>query len=161
MRIVTLLLVGCFAGMIGGMASCTEARAQEADPHMAMMGRYARKPPVYPEDRTSWRAYLKAIKYGLPPVLPPAWTRGPLSHDGRGLYGPPYYAYPRPALGYQGYAGFSGDDPDAYHAVIPPPIPPAIPREPADPKTSAPPPSAPMPPAEPVPTPVSEPVEKR
>jgi hypothetical protein len=147
--------------MLSGVALCADAPAEGADPHMAMLGRYARKPPVYPDVHTSRHAYLKAIRYGLPPVMPPAWTRGPLAHDGRGLYAPPYYAYPRPMLGYQGYAGFSGVDPDAYHAVIPPPIPPVMSHETTGPKASEPGDSAPMPPSEPIPTPVSEPVEKR
>jgi hypothetical protein len=158
MRIAATLLAGCLFGTLFTLTTSSSALGQELD-HMPLLGRYARRPPVYPNVRTSPPAYFKAIKYGLPPVLPPAWTRGPLSHDGRGLYDPPCYAYPRPPLGHQGYAGFGGGDPNAYHAVIPPPIPPVIPHA-STPASSNAVPTAPMPPGEQIPTPPSDPGNK-
>jgi hypothetical protein len=126
------------------------ALAQEPYPS-PVAGAYARRPPVYPYVRVSPHFYRKAVRHGFAPVLPPPITQ---HQDGRGLYGPPYYAYPRPPLGYSGYAGFSGVDPNAYRSVIPSPIPPTMPRSQSD---SA---SPPMMPAEPIPTPPSDPGPK-
>ena len=145
MRITSFLLAGCFIATSFALTAADCALAQGIDPS-PVMGAYARRPPVYPNARVSPHFYRKAVRCGFAPVLPPSITT---HQDGRGLYGPPYYAYPRPPLGYSGYAGFSGTDPNAYRSVIPPPIPPTIPRAQADSE------SPPMPPAEPIPTPPS------
>jgi hypothetical protein len=151
MRIMRFLLVGCLFGTMVSLATSSSAVAQESYPS-PVVGAYARRPPVYPSVRRTQRAYHKAVRYGLMPVAPPLITN---FQDGRGLYGPPYYAYPRPPLEYSGYAGFSGVDPYAYRAVIPPPIPPTIPH--ASPNSQS---SAPTPPSEPIPTPPSDPGSK-
>ena len=153
MRITSFLLVGCFFGALMSLTAADEALAQEPYPS-PVMGAYARRPPVYPNVHRTQHAYRKAVKYGLVPVLPPPVTR---HQDGRGLYGPPYYAYPRPPLGYPGYAGFSGDDPNAYRAVVPPPIPPTMPPSATISPPESPPPT---PPAEPIPAPSSDPGPK-
>jgi hypothetical protein len=157
MRTKRFVLAGClFVGLIG-LVSVENVSAQEPYPS-PMMGAYARRPPVYPYVHSSRHAYHKAVRFGLAPVAPPAITRGPVDYFGRGLYGPPYYAYPRPPLGYTGYAGFSGTDPHAYHSVIPPAIPPAMPYPPRDSLApSSQPTTAPSPPVEAIPTPPSEP----
>jgi hypothetical protein len=151
MRIMSFLLAGCLFGTLISLTTPDNAVAQEPYPS-PVMGAYARRPPVYPNVHRTQHAYRKAVKYGLVPVAPPFVTH---FQDGRGLYGPPYYAYPRPPLGYPGYAGFSGIDPNAYRAVVPPPIPPTIPH--ASPDSQ---PSAPSPPSEPIPAPPGDPGPK-
>ena len=151
MRITSLLLGGCLFGTLIGLTGADKALAQVPEPS-PVLGSYARRPPVYPKVHHSQHAYRKAVKYGLAPVLPPFVT---VYQEGHGLYGPPYYAYPRPPLGAPGYAGFSGTDPDAYRSVIPPPIPPTLPPAMTNPET------LPSPPAtEPIPTPPSDPKSK-
>jgi hypothetical protein len=150
MRITSFLLAGCLFGTLIGL---TVDKALAQDPYAPrVIGAYARRPPVYPDVRHSEHAYRKAVRFGLAPVVPPLIT---CWQDGRGLYGPPYYAYPRPPLGYPGYAGFSGSDPYAYRAVIPPPIPPTVPLSATDSQSSP-----PAPPAEPIPSPPSDPGPK-
>jgi hypothetical protein len=149
MRIISTLLAGsCFA-MLLSLAAPDRVSAQVPEPS-AKLGKYARRPPVYPDVRLSQSAYRRAVRYGLAPVLPPPVTRW---QEGHGIYGAPYYAYPRPQLGQQGYAGFSGSDPNAYQAVIPPPIPPVIPTAPM-------PPESPTSTAESIPTSPSDPATK-
>jgi hypothetical protein len=150
MRITNSLLAGCFVGALLAMTAGDRALAQAIEP-APVTGAYTRRPPVYPYVRVSPHFYRKAVRHGFAPVQPPAIT---VHQDGRGLYGPPYYAYPRPPLGYSGYAGFSGTDPSAYRSVIPPPIPPTMPRARSDSE------SATTTPAEPIPTPPSDPGPK-
>jgi len=102
------------------------------------------------------------VRFGFVPVAPPPTLfHGPTDHFGRPFYGPPYYAYPTPPLGYPGYAGFSGLDPNAYRALVPPPIPtsPDLQTNPQPTPSSE---EVPTPPAptEPIPTPPSDPGRK-
>jgi hypothetical protein len=154
MRITSFLLAGCVLGALMTLmdADCTYAQ----DEHSAIMCRYARKPPVYPDVRTWHPAYRKAVRYGLPPVLPPCITR---HQEGRGLYDAPYYKYPRPALGCPGYAGIGGRDPVDFRSVIPPPIPPRMPPPINAPSPDAIP-TAPLPSGEQIPTPPSNPASQ-
>jgi hypothetical protein len=154
MRITSFLLAGFAIGALMSVMGAERACAQ--DEHSAIMCRYAQKPPVYPDVRTWHPAYRKAVKYGMPPVLPPWIT---CLQQGRGLYDGPYYKYPRPALGCPGYAGIGGPDPVDFRKVIPPPIPPRMPppiNAPAQDET----PTAPMPSGEAIPTPSSDPASQ-
>jgi hypothetical protein len=150
MRITSFLLAGCLVGTLVSLTTADQPSAQ--DPHSIVMQRYTRRPPVYPNLTTSHHAYWKAVRVGLPPVLPPWITR---HQEGRGLYDAPYYAYPRPPLGCPGYAGFSGTDRNAFRAVIPPPIPPVMPP-PASGTSPESVPTAPVPPGETIPTPPTD-----
>jgi hypothetical protein len=147
MRIRSSLTAGCLLGAVISLMAADSALPQAPYP-WPMLGNYAGRPPVYPNVQKSQCAYCKAVRFGLAPVAPPLITR---CQDGRGLYCPPYYAYPRPPLGCQGYAGFSGTDPNAYRAVIPPAIPPTIPYTPTPEKKS---PTVSS--VEPIPTPPSD-----
>jgi hypothetical protein len=145
MRTISSFLAGSCLALLVVLTASNQASAQVPEPS-AKLGKYARRPPVYPDIRLSQFAYHRAVRYGLAPVLPPPVTRW---QDGHGIYGAPYYAYPRPPLGQQGYGGFSGADPNAYRAVIPPPIPPVIPTAPMPPESTAE--SIPTPPSDPAP----------
>jgi hypothetical protein len=151
MRIMSFLLAGCLLGVLADLATAQSAYAQ--DEHSVIMGRYARRPPVYPNLYTNYYAYWKAVKQGLSPVLPPCVTR---HQEGHGLYDAPCYVYPRPPLGCPGYAGVGGDEPGDFRAVIPPPIPPVMPP-PINAESPGSTPTAPLPPAEKIPTPPSSP----
>ena len=168
MRIMTVLSAGClFAGLIGLTAAGT-ASAQEVYAPPVAASVYA-SVLYYPYGHP-WlphHAYQKAVHYGFVPVAPPkTLCRGPMHYFGCEFYGPPYYAYPRPELFCPGYAGFSGCDPNAYRAMVPPPIPtpsesPATPQPPTPAPQQLPTPPTPVSPAaESIPTPPSAPAPK-
>jgi hypothetical protein len=163
MRSMTLLSAGCL--LAGSIAFTNLATGQEqpaypprpnAKPVYAAATYYPYGHPWVP-----YHAYRQTVRFSYVPVAPKCLVCSPTHYYGCWFYGPPSYLYPRPPLGCPGYAGFSGSDPNAYRAMVPPPIP-----TPSALQTSAPPPSPtpapeqlPAPPAkdtlptEPIPTP--------
>ncbi len=169
MRIMTIVSTAyLFAGLI---ALTTAATASE----LAAYAPRANATPVctgavyhpYGHPWFPYYAYRQAVRFSYVPTAPPATIcRAPTYHYGWQFYGAPYYLYPRPPLGCPGYAGFSGCDPNAYRAIVPPPIP--TPSElPGYAQSSTPaaeqlpaPPSRVSLPAEPIPTPSGTPAPK-
>jgi hypothetical protein len=158
---MTVLMAGCLSGALIAMTVAASASAQEV---YGQPGVYAGS-VAYPYGHP-WvphHAYRKAVRYGFVPVAPPPnLFHGPTDYFGCPFYGPPYYAYPRPPLGYPGYAGFSGSDPNAYEHMVPPPIPtqaegPTNPQPTPSPEQA---PTPPPPPSEPIPAPPSLPASK-
>ena len=160
MRNMTVLWAGCLFGALIAMTVATTASAQAVYAPSGAGGYVLANSLVYPYGHpwTPHHAYRVAVRYGFVPVAPPPTLfHGPTYHYGCPFYGPPYYAYPTPPLGYPGYAGFSGTDPNAYQSMVPPPIPPT-----QAPQASPQPEEAPTPPtpSEPIPTPPSDPGAK-
>jgi hypothetical protein len=160
MRIMTVLSAGCLCGGLIALTAADTASAQAVYAPPPGVASYYAGVLVYPYGHPCLphHDYRQDVRFGFIPVAPPAKIcHGPTDWYGCAFYGPPYYAYPRPALGCPGYAGFSGSDPNAYKTMVPPPIPtpselqtgvsspaPAPEQLPTPPAPIPPPPSAPM-----------------
>ncbi len=153
MKNSTILWAVALFAVVAGLLAAATASAQVVvyTPPVAAVyaGRYAAYPygaVVYNPRRT----YRQAVRYGYAPVFVPAApviTRGPTDYFGRPMYGPPYYAYPRPPISY----GANGYD---YRPVPAAPQPSAT--APSAAAVETPPPPAPAPATEAIPAPAAE-----